>query len=101
MVLYDGHAYLGLVLQVQPDSLKVLTTDNCCKIIKLSQVSKKIAVETKGISRKHMQRAPVVTDKHHNVITMKSVVKPTDPGPFQHCVGEVRGMHKNQLFLLI
>lgn len=69
--------------------------------MKLSHISKKIAIETRGVNnRRLVRKPPVVTDKYHNVITMRTVVKPVD-GPFEHCLGDVRGIYKNTLFLLI
>lgn len=101
LVLFDGHNSLGLVLQVQPDSLLVLDANNTTSHVKLSHISKKIAIETRGVSGKRLiRRAAVVTDKYHNVITMRTVVKPVD-GPFEHCLGDVKGIYKNTLFLLI
>jgi len=44
---------------------------------------------------------PTVTDKFNNVITMRTIVKPNDPScPFYNCLGEVRAIYKNSLFLL-
>lgn len=99
--MFDNFNNLGMVLQVQPDSVYVLDTNNQTSYVKLSHVCKKIAIETRGVSgRRHLQRAPVVTDRFHNVITMKTVVKIVE-GPFEHSLGEIRGIYKNNLFLLI
>lgn len=96
MVLFDSHQTLGLILQVHNDSLKVLTDANKTETIKLGQVSRKFDIETKGISgRRPMRRAAVVTDKYHNSITMNTIVKPLERGPFFGCLGEIRGIFKD------
>ena len=95
MVLFDNYSTLGLILQVHLDSLKVLTQSNITEIVKLSAVSKKFDIETRGISGKRpMKRPPVVTDKFHNSITMNTIVKPIENGPFRGCLGEIRGIFK-------
>lgn len=102
LVLFDNHASLGYILQIQPDSLKVLQADNRTSMVKLAHVSKRIAFETRGISGKHMKRRPpVVTDKYHNTVTCKTLIKPVDKGPFFGCPGEVRAIFKDTLFVLI
>jgi len=100
MVLYDNHQTLGLVLQVHTDSLKVLTELNSIQLIKLGQVSRKFNIETRGVSGKRLVRRPaVVTDKYHNSITVGTIVKPLEKGPFFGCLGEIRAIFKNQLFI--
>lgn len=48
-----------------------------------------------------MKRGTVVTDKYHNQISMRTMVKPIDPqSPFFGVQGEVKGIHKDTLFLL-
>ena len=86
---------------MQPDSLLVLDDNNKTYVVKMSHVTKTIAIETKGVSgKRNLRRAPIVIDKYHNVISMRSVVKPVS-GPFEHCLGEIKAIHKNTLFLLI
>lgn len=100
MVLFDNFSSVGLVLQVHTDSLKVLTDANQTQLIKLGQVSKKFEIETRGVSgRRLTKRAAVVTDKFHNSITMGTIVKPLEKGPFFGCLGEIRGIFKTQLFI--
>ena len=100
MVLFDNYSTLGLVLQVHTDSLKVLTQNNTTQMIKLNQVSKKFDIETRGISGKgRMRRAQVITDKFHNSITMGTIVKPIENGPYRGCLGVIRGIFKDQLFI--
>ena len=69
--------------------------------VKLSQVSKKIAFETRGISGRHCKRPPIVTDFYHNTVTMKTLVKPIEKGPFRGDPCEVRAIHKTTLFVLV
>lgn len=96
LALLDGHQRSALVLQVQPDSLKVLFDTNKTGLVKLSEVNKKINVETRGVNNKFMKRAANCTDKFHNVITMRSLVKPTErDSPFYKCIGEVRAIYKD------
>lgn len=100
MVLFDNHATLGLVLQVHTDSLKVLTEHNKTQLIKLGQVSRKFNIETRGVSGKRLvRRGAVATDKYHNSISMGTVVKPLEKGPFYGCLGEIRGIFKDHLFI--
>lgn len=78
------------------DSLKVLTSSNTTEVVKLSAVSKKFDIETRGVSGKRpMKRPPVITDKFHNSITMNTIVKPIENGPFRGCLGEIRGIFKD------
>lgn len=75
--------------------MKILTENNKTLIIKLSQVSKKFDIETRGVSGKRfLRRAPITTDKFHNSITMNTVIKPLEKGPFFGCLGEIRGIFK-------
>ena len=46
-----------------------------------------------------MMRPITVTDKYHNALTMRSLIKPVEAGPFRDCLGEVRGIYKDQLFI--
>jgi len=86
--LFDHFSSLGLVLSVQPDTLKVLLSSNRVSHVKLTQISKKINVETRGLTGKRMtNRSAVVTDKFHNTISMRTIVKPTETGPFKDCLG--------------
>ena len=101
LVLFDNHQSLGYILQIQPDSLKVLKADNTTCMVKLPFVNRKIAFETRGISGRHVKKPPVVTDKYHNTVTMRTIVKPIERGPFFGCAGEVRAIFKNQLFILV
>ena len=101
LVLFDNLQSLGYILQIQPDSLKVLQVNNKTCMVKLAHVSRKIAFETRGISGKHCKKAPVVTDKYHNSVTMRTLVKPIEKGPFFGCPAEVRAIFKDNLFLLI
>lgn len=42
-----------------------------------------------------------MTDKFSNVIGIRTIVKPAEPtSPFYNCLGEVRAIYKNQLYLL-
>ena len=68
-------------------------------MVKLAHVSRKIAIETRGISGRYFKRAPVVTDKYHNSVTMRTLVKPIEQGAFLGCACEVRAIHKNFLFV--
>lgn len=70
-------------------------------MVKLAHVSRKIAFETRGISGRHCKKPPVVTDKYHNSVTMRTLVKPIEKGPFFGCPGEVRAIFKDNLFILI
>lgn len=101
LVLFDNLQSLGYILQIQPDSLKVLQPNNTTCMVKLAHVSRKIAFETRGISGRHVKRPPVVTDKYHNTVTMRTIVKPIERGPFFGCAGEVRAIVKDQLFILV
>ena len=102
LVVFNGHSEVGLVLQVQHDCLKVLNENNTVRTVHLAHVQKRIAFETKGISgRIANNRRLVTTDKYSNVISMRTIVKPADHScPFYNCLGEVRAIYKNQLFLL-
>ena len=64
-------------------------------MVKLAQVSRKIAFTTRGISGKFVKRPPVVTDKYHNTVTMRTLVKPIEKGPFFGCPGEVHVIIKD------
>jgi len=101
LVLFDNLASVGYIIQIQPDALKVLKADNKTSLVKLAHVSRKIAFETRGISGRHCKRPPVVTDKYHNTVTMKTLVKPIERGPFFGCPSEVRAIFKDTLFLLV
>lgn len=46
-----------------------------------------------------MKRAPTVVDRYHNAIGMRTLVKPLEKGPFKDCIGEVRAIYKNILFI--
>jgi len=70
-------------------------------MVKLAHVNRKIAFETRGISGRHVKRPPIVTDKYHNTITARTLVKPIEKGPFFGCPGEVRAIHKDTLFILV
>ena len=71
-------------------------------MIKLAHVSRKIAFETRGVSGRRVKRAPIVTDKYHNTVTARTLVKPVEPkGPFFGCPGEVRAIFKDTLFILV
>lgn len=71
-------------------------------MLKLAHISRKIAFETRGISGKHCKRPPVVTDKYHNVVTMRSLVKPVDrDSPFFGDPCEVRAIFKDTLFVRV
>jgi len=102
LILFENYQSLGFVLQVQPDTLKVLTEQNRIEMVKRSQISKRIAFETKGVGRRArlMRKAPVVMDKYHNVCTVRTIIKPVEKGPFYGCLGEVRAISKDQLFVL-
>ena len=100
-MLFDGYSKLGLVLQVQLDNLKVLLENNQVAVVKLAHVQKRVAIETRGVSGRFCSRRTTVTDKYNNVVTMRTIVKPCDPtSPFYNCLGEVRAIYKNSLFLL-
>lgn len=79
----------------------MLNTSNKIDVVKLAHVSRKIAFETRGISGRHCKRPPVVTDKYHNAVTMRTLVKPVEKGPFLGCPCEVRAIHKDNLFVLV
>ena len=50
-------------------------------MVKISQVAKRIAFETRGVSGKHIKkRAPVVMDKYHNTVSLRTIVKPIEKG---------------------
>jgi hypothetical protein len=100
--VFNNHSEFGIVLQVQADCLKVLLDNNHTQMVKLAYVQKKIAFETKGVSGKHTgKRGLATTDKFSNVIQLRTVVKPTDQAcPFYNCLGEVRAIFKNHLFVL-
>ena len=70
-------------------------------MVKLAHVSRKIAFETRGISGRPCKRPPIVTDKYHNTVTMRTLVKPIDKGPFFGCPAEVRAIYKDTLFVLV
>jgi len=70
-------------------------------MVKLAYVQKKIAFETRGISGRFVKRAPIVTDKYHNTLTMRTLVKPVEKGPFFGCPAEVRAIYKDTLFVLV
>ena len=102
LVLFDNLQSFGFILQIQPDSLKVLLPSNTTQMLKLAHVSRKIAFETRGISGKYCKRPPVVTDKYHNVVTMRSLVKPVDrDSPFFGDPCEVRAIFKDTLFVRV
>lgn len=42
-----------------------------------------------------------MTDKYHNTVTMRTLVKPIDKGPFFGCPAEVRAIYKDTLFVLV
>lgn len=47
-----------------------------------------------------LRRAPVVADKYHNTVTLRSTVKPIEKeSPFFGTAGEVRAIYKDILFL--
>ena len=70
--------------------------------MKLAHVQKKLAFETKGVTGRNAGRSRLVcTDKFQNVIGMRTVVKVVEQdSPFFNQLGEIRAIHKNQLFLL-
>jgi hypothetical protein len=78
LVLFDGYSKIGLVLQMQPENLKVLLQNNQTTFVKLAHVQKRIALETKGVSGRRQGKIHVVTDKFQNEIKMRSIVKPCD-----------------------
>ena len=39
-------------------------------------------------------------DKYRNVCTVRTIIKPIEKGPFYGCLGEVRAIFKDQLFVL-
>lgn len=96
-MLFENYQSLGLVLQVQSDTLKVLTDQNRIQMVKLSHISKRLAFETKGVGKRSrlMRRAPIVMDKYHNIVTLRTIVKPIEKGPFYGCLGEVRAIFKD------
>ena len=48
-----------------------------------------------------MKKGLIVTDKYHNQIMMRTMVKPVDPkSPFFGAPGEVRAIYNDILFLL-
>ena len=70
-------------------------------MVRISQVSKRIAFETRGVSGRQLRRKPpIVMDKYHNTVSLRTIVKPIEKGPFYGCLGEVRAVFKNQLFVL-
>ena len=99
LILFENYQSLGLVLQVQPDTLKVLTDQNRIEMVRRSQISKRIAFETRGVGKKAQARlirkAPVVMDKYRNVCTVRTIIKPVEKGPFYGCLGEVRAIFKD------
>jgi len=50
LVLFDGYSKLGLVLQVQLDSLKVLLENNKTSFVKLAHIQRRVLVETRGVN---------------------------------------------------
>ena len=49
-----------------------------------------------------MKRGLIVADKYHNQVTLRTIVKPVDKcSPFFGTPGEVRAIHKDNLFILI
>lgn len=46
-----------------------------------------------------MKRVAPAIDKYHNAIGMRTLVKPIVKGPFKDCLGEIRAIYKNQLFV--
>mmetsp|Transcript_4992 Transcript_4992/g.6661 ORF Transcript_4992/g.6661 Transcript_4992/m.6661 type:complete len:119 (+) Transcript_4992:2179-2535(+) len=71
-------------------------------MVKLAHVSRKIAFETRGISGRHCKRPPVVTDRYHNTVTMRTLVKPIDKDlPFFGDPCEVRAIYKDTLYVLV
>ena len=80
----------------------MLTDRNKVEIVKTSQIAKRIAFETRGVSGRHIKRRPpVVMDKYHNTVSLRTIVKPIDKTQaFYGCLGEVRAIYKNQLFVL-
>jgi len=71
-------------------------------MVRLAYVQKKIAFETRGVSGKNALKGRLVsTDKYSNVIGLRTIVKPAEQGcPFYNCLGEVRAIFKNHLYLL-
>ena len=81
LVILEQHSSVGLILQLQFGSLKVLTDRNKIEMVKISQVAKRIAFETRGVSGRHIKRrAPVVMDKYHNTVSLRTIVKPIVKG---------------------
>ena len=79
-----------------------MTDRNKIETVKTSQIVKRIAYETRGVSGRHIKRRPpVVMDKYHNTVSLRTVVKPIEKAhAFFGCLGEVRAIYKNQLFVL-
>lgn len=68
-------------------------------MVKKTHVNKKLCLATKGVGGRNMRRGVTTLDKYHNMIAMRCLVKPTEKGPFKDCLGEIRAIHKDQLFL--
>jgi transcription elongation factor len=102
LVVFNNHTEVGLVLSVEHDCLKVLLENNTTSVVRLSFVQKKIAFETKGVNGRVATRNRIVTtDRFSNVISIRSTVKPTEHScPFYNCLGEVRAIYKNSLYVM-
>jgi len=81
--------------------LKVLLTNNQTTFVKLAHIQKRLALETRGVNGRRLgRRPPMVTDKFQNAITLRTIVKPSEKeSPFFNCLGDVRAIYKDFVFL--
>ena len=92
LILFDNYRKLGLVLEVNPDSLRVLDQYNRCVHVRTVEISKKVVVRD--------ARNANCVDSENNVLTRMTYVKVRDrASPMYGKMGEIRHLFKNMLFL--
>lgn len=91
--MFENYKKLGLIIQTNPDSLKVLNEQNNFENVKISEVRRKIEYKPK---------LTMATDSENNVITKGTIVKIRDRNsPLRGQLGEIRAMFKDVLYLWI
>lgn len=93
LIMFENYKKLGLIIQTNPDSLKVLNEQNHFETVKIQDVRRKI---------EYKPRQTVATDSENNVITRGTMVKIRDrSSPLRGQLGEIRAMFKDVLYLWI